>query len=180
MSEKDIYIPLSRYGDVDTQRQLAADAQVKTSNGWLDVEIKCAHVNIANRTRGDTNENWAFGKLLVTDTRRTKQKYDVLFAAGILALGLEDPEYWRHLNDLGRQLKGSGREFKVDAAPHEAAFLDRCGFFVLPLADITRNYFRVTVSAIAKSRYNRYFAWGYDPKQAKRIWQSAVGSTDGT
>lgn len=180
VSEKDIYIPLSRYGDIDTPRALTADAQVRISGKWLDVEIKCAHVNIANRTRGDTNENWAFGKLLVTDARRTKQKYDVLFAAGVLALGLEEPDYWEYLKELKSRHKRAGREFKIDAAPHETDFLTRCGFFVIPHADVSTNYFRITVSAIPESRYNSYFAWGHDRRRAKEIWRSALAASRGT
>ena len=58
--------------------------------------------------------------------------YDFLFAVGVLEVGLEDPAYWAYLRKAASCQSEAGREFKIDALPHESEFLVRCGFFLIP------------------------------------------------
>ena len=164
LSADDIYIPLGTWGDIGVGRDCRADAQFQSDAQWLDVEIKCAHINIANRTRGDLNENWAFTQLLKTP-KGTPRKYDLAFAVGIRSLGFEDPRYWPYLEEHG---------FEITRLPHESQFLNRCGFLVMPFSDIPKNYFRVTLPALPKSQYFKYFAWGREPDKCLDIWNTTI------
>lgn len=174
LNESQVYVPVGRYGDVKGRSSLRADAQVDVDKERLDVELKCARVNIANRTRGDTQPNWAFGKLLATPQGINRQSYDFAFAVGVLALGLEDPGYWDYLAQNARLHLEAGRDFKLDAAPHEAPYLMRCGFFLIPYGDIRTNFFRVTVSSIPTNQNRTFFAWGYEQDECRNIWSNCI------
>ena len=94
-----IVIPVGRHGDARSKYAQAgkvdrdaADGRVKTKKGDVTVEIKCARINIANQCNGRELENWAFGDILLSPTKKQK-KYDVLIAIGLRTLGLENGRY---------------------------------------------------------------------------------------
>lgn len=174
-----VQIPLGKFGDAKAKYMPGAvthdlgDGHIETEQGRLSFEVKCARINIANRSLGHTAENWAFQGLLTTPGKSNK-KYDILIAIGIRQLGLEDHRYWGHLEHTLQYLQLKGRPYKIDARPHEEVFLSLCSFFVLPLSHIKHNYFRINLNSIERSRYAAYQAWGYDEQRCREVWQEAL------
>jgi len=111
------------------------DGYVRTGQRTTTFEIKCARINIANRSQGAAEENWAFANLLASPGGAPKQ-YDVLIAVGILVLGLEDSRYWDRLETIRARLSAEGRNVNLSALPHEATFLSICSFFILPRSKV--------------------------------------------
>jgi hypothetical protein len=180
-----LHIPLGRYGDAKVKyakpgavvRDLG-DGHIETDQGIITFEVKCARINIANRSRGYTAENWAFQGLL-TSPGKSDKKYDVLIAIGIRQLGLEDQRYWGHLQAMHQYLQSEGRPSNIDAWPHEAAFLSLCSFFIVARTHIVKNYFRINVRSIEKRKYAECQAWGYDEERCRAVWQEALETIRG-
>ena len=72
------------------------DGHVDIGPRRVTFEVKCARINIANRSLGYTSENWAFVNLLHSPGK-TAKSYDILVAIGVLTLGLEDERYWQYV-----------------------------------------------------------------------------------
>jgi len=178
VSNSDLHIPVGRFGDVGTSWTCGADAQVRFGGRWREVEIKCARVNIANRTSGGTTENWAFNRILKTSNGDSKT-FDLAFFIAVRALGLEDPEYWPYLEKLENEYRRSRVPFKPNALPHEAEYLSLCSFIIMPYSRLAANYFRVMKSMLSKGDYSYYQAWGYEVRRCRLIWESAVKNKRG-
>lgn len=177
-SPRDLRIPLGRFGDVGTTWNCCADAQVASGGRWIDVEIKCARVNIANRSKGGMSENWAYNKILETSTGERK-RFDIAVFVAIRNLGVEDPKYWQYLKDLEQKYCDSKIMFRQNALPHEEDFLSICSFIIMPRSRVPDNYFRIALSAMPNSSYADYQAWGYDPLRCCSIWKSAMNALRG-
>jgi hypothetical protein len=139
----------------------------------ITFELKCARINIANRSNGAKLENWAFVNLQRSPGKAEKQ-YDVLIAIGIAALGLEDGRYWEYLNTTFATLRANGHAAKVDALPHEAEFLSLCSFFIIPRTRLKTNYFRVHLHCLTTSYYSSFHAWGHDQLGCRQKWSAAI------
>lgn len=181
-----VFTPLGRYGDANIKYAKAGaithdpgDGHVWIGQRRVTFEIKCARINIANRARGYTNENWAFVNLLHSP-RKAAKSYDVLVAIGVLTLGLEDERYWQYVGQVHEGLRAHGHPSNIHALPHEPEFLSLCSFFILPRTEIPTNYFRINVASVSKSRHARYRAWGHDEQRCKDVWSSAVHVLPGT
>lgn len=146
---------------------------VQTAEGSVTIEIKCAGINIANRSLGGRGENWAFQGLLRTPGKAEKE-YDILIAIGIRQLGLEDDRYWIHLQETRRYLQSKNIRCEIDAWPHEALFLSLCSSFVVPRGYVKSNYFRVAINSLHLSAYTDYQTWGYDDQRCQSVWRHAV------
>ncbi|TAM40484.1 MAG: hypothetical protein EPN61_11210 [Burkholderiaceae bacterium] len=177
----DVSTPLGRYGDAARKYAIEggavhdpADGFVETKIGAVSYEVKCARINIANRYKGESKENWAFVNLSTTPAKKPKS-YGVLIAIGITTLGLENERYWEHLHDLLTTLHEARIPARVDALPHEEDFLSLCSFFVLPMSEIRTNYFRVNLNSVEASRYGQYRAWGHDRARCLSVWEAALG-----
>jgi hypothetical protein len=180
-----VFIPLGRYGDAKVKyaedgavTHDLGDGHIEIGSRRITFEIKCARINIANRTRGDTSENWAFVNLLHSPGKAFKS-YHVLVAVGVRTLGLEDENYWHHLEQVHARLRADGHSSNIDALPHEAEFLSLCSFFILPRTEIPTNYFRINVDSVSKSRHAQYRAWGHDEPRCKEVWTNAMHGLDG-
>ena len=174
LPERDIYIPRGRHGDVESDRRLLADVQICVDGSWKDIEIKCARINIANRFLGAKNENWGFISLLTTGRIKQPKSYDIAIAIAVQILGHEEPGYWSYLEQLASKVNQKGTtKFTVETMPHEEAYLNICGFFILPYAEIETDYFRVNRKALGSCRYARFFAWGHETDRCREIWESA-------
>jgi hypothetical protein len=174
--EKDaIRIPLGRFGDAGSAWNCCADAQVAVGKRWLDIEIKCARINIPNRARGGLNENWAYAKILRTSTGERK-RFDVIFFIGVRTLGMEDPRYWKYMREVARECDSARVPFRQNAMPHQEEFLSICSFIIMPRAKVPEHYFRVMLSALPESTYSKYQAWGHDPTRCRTRWKSALRS----
>jgi hypothetical protein len=171
-------VPIGRFGDVGSPWRCCADAQVRINGTWRNVEIKCARVNIANKTIGGTDENWAFGKILRTD-EGVSRKYSLRFFVAVRVLGLEDAKYWRYLKRLEKEYRAKGIPFDRIARPHEAKFLSVCSFIIVPRSRLVDNQFRVMLSRLSTGKYSNYQAWGYEIKRCRLIWKSAVKGNKG-
>ncbi len=177
---KSIFTPVGRYGDAavkyanaDTVAHDPGDGHVDLPTGRLTFEIKLARINIANRSRGGADENWAFVNLKHSPGKATKS-YQLLIAVGLSTLGLEDERYWTHLRQLDTQLRAQGLQSRLDALPHEEEYLNRCSFFLIPRTSLTYNYFRVNLTAVDKSAYASFLARGTDPAACRQQWANAV------
>jgi hypothetical protein len=169
----DLHIPVGRFGDVGTSWTCGADAQVRIDGKWKEIEIKCARVNIANKTRGGSTENWAFNKILETTSGESKQ-FDLACFIAVRTLGLEDPNYWPYLATLNKEYSRYDIPFKCDALPHEVEFLSLCSFIIVPHSRLVSNYFRVMLSTLSTGEYSNYHAWGHELRRCRLIWNSAV------
>jgi len=184
--EKNVHIPVGRYGDASAKYlgegkvvHDIGDGYVDTAQGKVTIEIKCARINIANRSSGGKGQNWAFVNVTKSPGQVDKT-YDVLIAIGVRTLGLEDDQYWSHLKECQASLALEGKKFSLDTRPDEPEYLSICSFFVIPLLKQKKNYFRVNLNAIDKgSRYAEFRAWGYDHNRCKELWQQAVATAKG-
>ena len=130
-------------------------------------------MNIANRTRGDTNENWAFNNLLKTPKGKPKT-FDIAVAIAVRTLGLEDPNYWQYLYDLEAEYRKNEFDFDIDAMPHEDTFLNICCFFIVAFSQLETNHFRVTLQALPNNKYWNCHSWGHDHSRCQKIWDVAT------
>jgi hypothetical protein len=176
-----VYIPVGRYGNAAEKYDASGriqpdlgDGHVQTSQGRVTFEIKCARINIANRYKLESAENWAFVNIKTTPAKVPKA-YDVLIAIGLHTLGLEDSNYWTHLEQLREQYRAQGREMLPTAQPHEQAYLPLCTFFLLRREELKTNYFRLTLRSMGKSAYNEVAANGDDLRRCKELWARATG-----
>ncbi|MER2513127.1 MAG: hypothetical protein ABTQ25_12070 [Nitrosomonas ureae] len=183
-SPASIFTPLGRYGDAAPKYAKTGhinhdlgDGHIQEEQRRLTFEIKCARINIANRARGDTSENWAFTNLLRSPGNSEKQ-YDILIAIGISVLGLEDHRYWAHLKARHNLLLQKGLPSRLDALPHEAEFLSLCSFFIAHRRQLPTNYFRINLSSVTNSPYAKFYAKGYDDERCKEIWTNALAHTN--
>jgi hypothetical protein len=107
-----------------------------------------------------------------------RSKYDLVFAVGIDAPGLEDSlGYWRHLHSLKKAAEAEGRDFDLSVWPHDPEFLNRCGIYVLPRQFISRhckNTLDITLRTMSERRDYQFFGWGYDVPQLRKIWRRAI------
>jgi len=176
INESDIRIPIGKWGDMNAESHGLADAAVCIKGRWLAVEVKVARLNIANKTKGQTQTDWAFNNILRSPSKATKA-YDILFAVGVNVLGFENPGYWEHFRRTISELAAADPSLSAKVLPHEPAFLNLCGAFVLPFTGIPNNHFRVTVRALSSSPFSKYFALLSDRVRCKEIWASTVAST---
>lgn len=177
---QDVFIPLGRYGNAATKYAKRGTVQRDPGDGHVDYderritfEIKCARINVANRSKGHLEENWAFTNILRSPGRAAK-KYDVLLAIGLYTLGLEDNRYWNHLDQVKALRAKQGRMVVPEARPHEASFLPVCSFFIMPMKAVPNNYFRVNLSAVEKKFCGRFRAWGDEAERCKALWNEAI------
>lgn len=175
-----IHIPRGRHGDVGAQDKSAADARVRIELGSLNVEVKCARINVANRSRGDKNENYQFfGWTRTRDLLKAKE-FDLAVAICVGVPGIEESGYWEYLPAKQQALSKRGIEFNATAFPHEAVFLNVCSFFILPRHAIQSNQWRVTFSGTGKSKSPYWYAhaWGYDRVDCLKKWNNALAVLD--
>jgi len=175
-----IFIPVGRYGDaavkyanVGKVSHDPGDGHVDLPTGRLTFEIKLARINIANRSRGGADENWAFVNLKHSPGKAEKS-YHLLIAVGLSTLGLEDDRYWMHLRQLDTKLRAKGLPSRLDSLPHEDEYLSRCSFFLIPRTNLKYNYFRVNLTSVNKSAYASYLARGSDTVGCRKQWTNAV------
>ena len=179
-SDDRIFIPLGRYGNADVKYATPdkvlhdpGDGHVMHEDRKVTFEIKCARINIANRSRGSTQENWAFSNVRTTP-KRVPKKYDVLIAVGLRTLGLEDERYWKYLEQVKALRAKQKRHFNVTSAPHEASFLATCSFFIMPMKEVPTNNFRLHVDAVDKGIYGKFRGWGDESERCRKLWRQAV------
>ena len=173
-----IVIPRGRHGDVEASETLPADARLLLPERACDIEIKCARINVANRSRGDRNENYSFYGFLNTRDTKDDRTYDIAVAICVRVLGIEEPEYWQHLEAHEQKLASQGHHFAPTALPHEPEFLNICGFFIVPRCDIQSNQWRVTISGnSSRCPYWGHFAWGHDASACQHRWQTAFSAS---
>jgi hypothetical protein len=165
-----IQISLARH----SATALTGDAKVPVGRCLVDVEIKCAKVNIASKNRKNPNEGWMFCPLLRTKGTGNPKRYDLLFAVGILTPASGAHDYWRLSENLMRRYLPRGMAAGASAFPHSRDFLRKCGFFVIPQRRLRANHIDLTISVIERSPYARYFAWGYDLERCQAIWRDAI------
>jgi len=178
-----VFTPLGRYGDAKvkypspgTVAHDPGDGHVFSGKRKITFEVKCARINIANRSLGGTSENWAFVNLCHSPGK-VQKTYDVLIAVGVSTLGLEDDRYWKHLLALHERLRAQGHASKIDALPHQPEFLSLCSFFFIPRLKLKTNYFRVHVDGIDRSPYAAFRAWGYDETGCRQRWAAAISES---
>jgi len=174
VSHDRIHIPLSRHRDIGQDNVVLHDATVDVEDVHLDIEIKCARINIANKDKGGTKDNWQFSFLLKTHNQAEKKKYDIAFAIGILTKGHEDPNYWKYESETAERLRKANIDFNIEAMPHDEEYLKRCGFFIFAFDDILTNYLRFTIDRIDKRKERVHFAWGYEIEHCKKLWEGCV------
>jgi len=170
-----IIMPRGRHGDVEADEVLPADARLLLLQREVDIEVKCARINVANRSRGSSNENYAFYGFLNTRDTKDDRSYDIAVAICVRVLGIEEPGYWDHLTEHQEQLTRHGHQFSVTTMPHEPEFLNICGFFIVPRSQIQSNQWRVTISGnSSRCPYWGHFAWGYDVAACTKRWDEAI------
>jgi hypothetical protein len=149
------------------------DGHIETDQGSLSFEVKCARINIENRSLGHTQETRAFQGLLKSP-KKVAKSYDILIAIGLRRLGLEEHRYWSHLEATRKDLQSRNIPFAIDAWPHEPSFLSLCSFFILPRACLSHNFFRINLSSLKTSKYGSHQAWGHDGQRCIEVWQKAL------
>jgi hypothetical protein len=122
---------------------------------------------------------WSFSGLKHSANKRTKRgNYDLVFAVGIDAPGLEDSVgYWRHFGSLKKAAKSEGRDFGLSSWPHEREFLNHCGIYILPRQFILTNCTNspcITIRHIPKRHDYEFFSWGYDIPRLRKVWLHAI------
>lgn len=180
LAETDIYVPRSRSsrGDIEHEERLPADARITTAQGHLNVEVKAARINVANRSRDVPNENFQFVGCLETRDTKSTREFDLMVAICVRVPGLEDPGYWAYLTRQEQRLKEFRASFSATTRPHEPDYLNVCGFFVIPRNAIKTTTVRATIlsSRTPRCPYWGYFAWGYDHEACRSKWQAALRS----
>jgi hypothetical protein len=164
-------VALARHGERHG-RKLDADAEIYFRRKTINIEIKFSHLNIVHPDK-ENLRCWSFSKVLETGKQQPK-RFDFLFAVGVLSLGLSEADYWEELLATEREFRMRGRNFPLDAAPYDASFLNRCGFFIIPHAAIKTKGVTATVRADGVSQYKPFFAWGFDTARCNQLWQRVV------
>lgn len=168
-----IRTPLSRHGDLGTYKD-SVDANIRFKNRWYEVETKFSHHVVAKRCKTRPYPRWLFSRALRSG-RKDGNPYDLLFGIGLNLPGMEDSiGFWKELEALKYSHEAEGRQFDVDAAPHEPAFLARCGIFILPRNTIRVNQIDITIGTLSRRPEYNFFAWGYDSSGLLRVWESAT------
>jgi hypothetical protein len=171
--EDELYVPLGRSARYD-DRKLCGDAHVLVQGHLLNAEIKVSHVNIVHPKSSRPLKCWSFSRMLYTTRKREKIPFDFAFAIGVHSRGLGDPEYWEDLRNSTRPRQSRTKNFDPETLPHESSYLSRCGIFLLPHRYIQRNTVAVTIHAIERCPYDRFFSWGDDIKKCRRIWMETL------
>lgn len=175
--EKAVRVALSRHGDQGAHKD-SSDAEIRYKNRSYVIETKISRWVVQKRNKLNPIPRWAFSGLKHSATGTQRGKYDVVFAAGINAPGLEDSEaYWRHLGSLKNAAKLEGRDFDLSAWPHKREFLSQCGFYILPRPYVfahCKNKPYITIRSIPGRPDYEYFAWGYQESRLREIWQRAL------
>jgi hypothetical protein len=177
---RDICIPVSRHGDVGNYKDFC-DAGIRIRGRTYSVETKCSRHIVAKKTRAvNPSPRWNFGKLLYSArSGRERTDYEILFAVGVDSPGFEDSEgYWRHLHAMPIRHLKNGRPFDFSVWPHDAAFLERCGFYIMPRVAIRVDQLDVTLAAIERRSDYEFFSWGNDFKRLRTVWQHALEIVD--
>jgi hypothetical protein len=170
----DVDIPIGKWGDALRKGGApVADARIRIGGKWLDIEIKLARINIANKTIGQTSLNWQFVNMTHTPAKVPKT-YDLVFAVGLEIMGFEHENYWNHLQGVAEQRTKLGYLTNVNARPHEEEYLNYCGFYLMSFSALTGDNFRRTFTAKTKDRYGDFFAWGYDTPRLVKKWECAT------
>jgi hypothetical protein len=138
--DDELYVPLGKWGDIGGRLVPKADAVIEQAGRRLEIEVKCAKVNIANRYAGRTRKTWSFGRFLTTPAGQ-RREFDIAVGIGVMLLGLEEPRYWEYLDQYKRELQLKQILVAPHAQPHEAMFLPMCGFFIMPLEAVRTNRF---------------------------------------
>jgi hypothetical protein len=177
IDEGSIRIPLSRQGDLGTYKD-SCDAGIRFRNRSYSVETKSSRWVVAMRCKTDPKPRWIFSGLMHSAKGTERSKYDLIFAVGINAPGLEDSlGYWRHLHSLKKDAEAKGHDFDLSVWPHEFEFLDRCGIYILPRQFVSRhckNTLDVTIRTLSERLDFEFFSWGYEVPQLRKIWDHAI------
>jgi hypothetical protein len=177
IEEESIRIPLSRRGDLGTYKD-SADAGIRFENRSYSVETKISRWIVQKRNKIDPIPRWSFSGLKHSAKGTERGQYDLVFAVGINAPGLEDSiGYWRHLLSLKKEAEKEGRDFDLSVWPHEPEFLNQCGIYVLPRKFIfkhLKNTPYITIRTIPERRDYDFFSWGHDIPRLRKIWQRAI------
>jgi hypothetical protein len=171
LRESAFSVSLARHGE-RYGRKLDADAEIYFRRKTIGIEIKCSRLNICHPDTDDLR-CWNFNKVKETDKRQLK-RFDVLFAVGVLTLGLSEPDYWEDLFARQRAFHDLGRKLSIEAPPYHPDFLNHCGFFIIPFRAIERKSVSATVRGDRVTHYEPFFAWGFDPVRCNQLWQSVV------
>jgi hypothetical protein len=174
----DVSVTLSRHGDTGTRRD-SSDAGVRFQDRSYIVEAKISRWLVQKRNKISPINRWQFSKLKRSQSGTVRNKYDLVFAVGIDAPGLENPwGFWQHYDTQMRSAKIAGEPCGLSQWPHTPEFLKHCGIFILPrdlvlLADFPNSLY-VTVRSVATHRCSDFFAWGSDIPRLKSVWHRAV------
>ncbi|MEO7933137.1 MAG: hypothetical protein ABIT76_08265 [Chthoniobacterales bacterium] len=175
--EKDIRIPISRQGDEGNYKDLC-DAGIRIGGRSYSIETKLSRqiMSAKSRRTADPAARWNFSKLKRSSASGAERcDYEILFAVGILGPGLEDSrEYWKYLHALRKRELAAGRPFDYSTWPHDAAFLTRCGFYIMPRREIRRNQMDITIRKIPHGKSDEFFGWGHDFARLRGLWDRAT------
>lgn len=180
LESRDIRVPVSRHGDAGNYKDFC-DAGIRLRGRTYSLETKCSRHILAKKTRVlSPSPRWNFGRLLYSArSRRQRTDYELLFAVGIDSPGFEDSAaYWRHLHAIRTKHRKEGRPFSFSVWPHEPAFLERCGFFIIPRVAIRVDQLDVTLAAIERRPDFEFFSWGHDIQRLRAVWQHALAIVD--
>jgi hypothetical protein len=99
--------------------------------------------------------------------------YDILFCVGIPSYSLEEPQHWFLEED---RKKGRNVTGLCDATtlPHNAAYLERCAFFIYTPASVRTNFFRVNLENLVATRHRLSHAWGHERERCRSLWNTVV------
>lgn len=175
---KDVSVTISRHGDTGTRRD-SSDAEVRFQGRSYIVEAKISRWLVQKRNKTSPINRWQFSKLKRSQSGTARNDYDLVFAVGIDAPGLEDSRgFWLHYNTQVRSAKLAGESCGLSTWPHKPEFLKHCGIFVLPrdlvLSPDFPNSPYITVRTVGTHRCADFFAWGHDIPRLKSVWHRAV------
>lgn len=175
-SQHGVKIPLSRHGDSGTGKD-PCDVVIRFDNRSYNVETKCSYHIVAHKVT--PAPRWMFSGTMKSRSGQKRSNYDLLFGVGIDLPGLEESVgYWRQLNDLKAANQAEGRLFELSTWPHEAPFLNLCGFLVMPRRLIRTNHMDFTIRNLPMRAEYEFFAWGKDSGRCRDIWRHAIKSLD--
>lgn len=171
---KHLRIPLSRHGDLGLYKD-TCDAEIRYGNRWYSVETKCSWQVVAKRCKTDPKPRWVFSRLTHSPKGVQRSEYDLVFAVGINAPGLEDSiGYWSYMKSLKKQHQAANRSFELSVWPHEPDFLNLCGIYILPREAVSLNQLDITIHSLTRRRDSRFFGWGYESRRLENIWRKTI------
>jgi hypothetical protein len=176
LQDADIHVPRGRSPRYDPRR-ISSDAQVMINRRWLNVEIKCSRLNLAHPWEKTPLECWSFGPMLRAPKGRPKPRCDLAFLVGVRTRGIADPEYWKHLKCLVKELQRFDGDLNLSTLPHEPEFLNLCGFLIIPASVMFANNVNnisLTTRKLSRCKFQAFFAWGYDRRQCLLRWHAAL------